>query len=95
MPPVPLIIIRTCGLIVAQIGIIALPSWFIAQAPWYVTFSIAAFLIGLLFLAGALYYPSFFARATGIANAGKVTEYLAVTSVGLAYLTVFFHLLFR
>jgi hypothetical protein len=95
MPRVPPIIIHTLGLTVAWIGIIALPSWFIAQASWYVTFSIAAFLIGLLFLAGGLYYPSFLARATGKANAGKFAAYLAVTLAGLAYATVFFHLLFR
>ncbi len=95
MPPVPPIIIHTLGLLVAWIGTIVLLSWFIAQASWFMTFSIAAFLIGLLLVAGSLYYPSLLARATGMANAGKVTESLAVTFVGLAYLTVFFHLLFR
>jgi len=95
MPPVPPIIIHALGLFVAWLGTIALLSWVISQASWYVTFSIAAFLIGLLFFAGSLYYPSFLARATGIANAGKFAAFLAVTLVGLAYATVAFHLLFR
>ena len=95
MPPVPPIIIQTLGLTVAWIGTIVLLSWFIAQASWFMTFSIAAFLMGLLFLAGGLYYPSFLAKATGIANAGKFAADLAVTLTGLAYLTVFIHLLFR
>jgi hypothetical protein len=94
-PRVPTIIIHTCSLFVAQLGTIALLSWFIAQASWFMTFSFAAFLMGLLFLAGGLYYPSFLAKATGIANAGKFVAYLAVTLAGLAYATVFFHLLFR
>jgi hypothetical protein len=95
MPPVPPIIIRGLVLIVAWLGIIVLLSWVIAQASWFMTFCIAAFLISLLLVAGSLYYPSLLARATGIANAGKVAESLAVTLVGLAYLTVFIHLLFR
>jgi hypothetical protein len=95
MLPVPPIIVRGFVFIMAWVGTIVLLSWVIAQASWFMTFSIAAFLIGLLLVAGSLYYPSLLVRATGIANAGKVTEYLAVTSVGLAYLTVFFHLLFR
>ncbi len=95
MPPVPPIIIRGLGLLVAWLGIIVLLSWVISQASWYVTFSIAAFLIGLLLVAGSLYYPSLLARATGIANAREYAERVAVTLVGLAYLTVIIHLLFR
>jgi len=95
MPPVPPIIIRGLGLMVAWLGTIVLLSWVIAQASWFMTFCIAAFLIGLLLAAGSLYYPSLLAKATGIANAGKVAERLAVTLVGLSYLTVFIHLLFR
>ncbi len=95
MPPVPPFIIRTLGLIVAWIGTIALLSWVISKASWYVTFSIAAFLMGLLLVAGSLYYPSLLVRATGMAHAGDFAERLALTLVGLAYATVFFHLLFR
>ncbi len=94
-PPVPPIIVLGLGLIVAWLSTIALLSWVISQASWYLIFSAAAFLIGLLLVAGVLYSPSLLARATGIAHAREFAESLALTFIGLAYATVAFHLLFR